>query len=246
MKTRIIQTKFWKDNYILELSPTEKLLFNYLITNENIGLSNYYECPDRIIQFETALSSTQLETIKEKFSQDNKFYFHGGWVFIVNGEKYNNYTGSKNETARNRELSMIPDSVLNHFDTVSIGYLAIADSLINHKSKTINHKSKKEGEKKEKKIDKSSDEIDQVLTVWNETMGTSLTSSRSWQDNYQKWRQDFTLDKILEAIRNIPNHKWLNDKATPVIFFRTNLDWIEQCLNLKAQPTKKQLPSNFV
>lgn len=144
MKTRVIHTKFWQDSYIADLNPTEKLLFIYLLTNAYINLSGVYECSARIIQFETGLSSSQIENSKDKFQSDNKFIFFEDWVKVVNIEKYQNYKGAKNEIAKKRELEHVPD-------TLSIPYRYPIDSTRNKKSKIRNKKSENIASKKFKK-----------------------------------------------------------------------------------------------
>jgi hypothetical protein len=87
---------------------------------------------------------------------DKKISFYNGWIKIHNHDKYNNFSGSKNEIAVNREISLISSEVIENLDRVSIGYPLVTDTLKgdtlnnhksiinNHKSITINQKSKTE------------------------------------------------------------------------------------------------------
>jgi len=147
MKTRIVYTKFWHDDYILNLNLSEKMLFIYLLTNSSVGLSDIYELSDKIISFETGISNSNLKDIKEKFQKDGKFIFYRGHIKILNCEKYNTFSGEKNEKAKEREISLLNQDILNEIDTLSIPYIypihgeeTIADSPNNHKSETINKK----------------------------------------------------------------------------------------------------------
>lgn len=196
MKTRIVHTKFWNDKYIGELNPTEKLLFLYLITNEKIGLSGIYECSDRVIQFETGLSSSQIEQIKNKFVEDNKFLFSEGWVKVQNVDKYQVYKGSSNETAKNRELELVPDTVLDYFDRVSTGCLHPADSLRNKKQETRNKKQEIKNKKPAnlKNVDNSKKQaytIEQFLTDFNEIRSYYLPRSKGIQILDKKTKRQF-------------------------------------------------------
>lgn len=141
MKTRIIYTKFWEDSYVGTLNPTEKLVFVYLLTNSRINLCGFYELPDRIISFETGIGSSDLEKMKQKFQADGKFSFHSGWVKVLNHEKYNQYKGEKNEIAKEKELSLIPQEIVEGIDTLSVPYRYPSDSTRNHKSEIRNQKS---------------------------------------------------------------------------------------------------------
>lgn len=116
MKTRIIHTKLWKDTYFTELNSKEKLLFLYLISNEYVNICGAYEILDRLICFDTGLTSKELQEVKEKLQSDDKFVFVNGWVKIVNVDKYNNYRFSdRNEKAFNRELELIPEYIREIF-----------------------------------------------------------------------------------------------------------------------------------
>lgn len=136
MKTRILHTRFWRDEFVSHLTYKEKLTFVYLLTNEWVNLVGIYELPDKYIKTDLDLSQSELEIIKKKLA--GKVTFWNGWVKILHHDKYNtNYSGGKNEVARTREMSLIPDSVLNETDRLSIGYRYPSDSTINHKSETI-------------------------------------------------------------------------------------------------------------
>ena len=137
MKTRMVYTKFWHDNYVSELTAKEKLVFIYLITNEKINLCGIYELPDKYIRFDLGLTQPELEGIKEKFMKDGKFLFIDGWVSIVNFNGYNSFAGEKNERAKQKELEQIPQKVIEYqysIDRVSTNL----DTLNNH-NHNINH-----------------------------------------------------------------------------------------------------------
>lgn len=161
MKTRIIFTKLWEDSYVGTLSAEEKVLFIYLLTNSHIGLLDIYECSDRLMSFESGLPMETIDKIKQRFERDKKFFFENGYIFIVNGEKYNQYKGEKNQTARLREENLIGlDRISRFYDRVSIGYSPVSDTPINHKSEIINHKSKtQEGGDAKKEYEKSRKEL---------------------------------------------------------------------------------------
>jgi hypothetical protein len=112
MKTRIIHTRFWQDNFVCQLSHKEKLLFVYLITNEKLGLTGIYELPDKYIKVDLELNQTELNIAKSKFQKARKFYFDNGWIVVINVNKYNNYTSSpKVKKAYNKELENIPEKL---------------------------------------------------------------------------------------------------------------------------------------
>jgi len=142
MKTRIIHTKIWKDNYFSQLNRAEKLAFIYLLTNESINLCGIYEINDLELKTWVGLTDTEIENVKKTFTKDGRFIFYKNWVKVIHHGRYNtNYSGTKNEIALQRELTYIPDSVSKELDSLSIDYRYPIDSPIIHKSETINHKS---------------------------------------------------------------------------------------------------------
>lgn len=141
MKTRIVFTKIWKDSYFSNLNQIEQLTFLFLITNDSVGLTGIYELDDRSITSALKITQQQFNKVKDKFMADKKISFYNGWIKIINHDKYNNYSGIKNEVAVEREFSLISKEIIENLDRVSIGYPAVADTLNNHKSEIINHKS---------------------------------------------------------------------------------------------------------
>ena len=156
MKTRIIHTRIWEDEWFCNLSNDAQKLFLYLITNQRINICGIYRISDRIIYFDTKIRLDRLERVKNELEDSGKVAFFDGWVYVKNAKRLGGYKGDKNEVASNRELDEVPDyikkclfkgicdrvsenrdSVGSEEDKVS----AKADTSINHKSETINHKS---------------------------------------------------------------------------------------------------------
>lgn len=147
MKTRIIHTRIWEDDWFLSLSDNGQKLFIYLITNQRINLSGIYRLPDRVINFDTRLKGERLEKAKNELV--GKVMFFDGWVYVKNAQILGGYKGEKNEVAIKQEMTEIPENVKNCLfkgicnrvskkdDRVS----EVSDTSINHKSEIINHKS---------------------------------------------------------------------------------------------------------
>ena len=76
-KKRMIDTRFWDDNYIITLSPVEKLLFLYLITNPLTLICGVYEIAIRRIVFDTGISESEVLEKLEKFGRDGKVEAEG-------------------------------------------------------------------------------------------------------------------------------------------------------------------------
>lgn len=191
MKTRIIQTKIWKDNYYGELNRVEKLLFIYLLTNEKVNLCGMYELSDREIKFDLDLNEAELQEAKAHLQQDGKFIFLNGWVRIINYDKYNSYTGDKNETAKEKELKLIPIELKEYpIDSVS----TILDSLNNHKSEIINKKSeiinhKSRGYLKSEEVKK--DLCAKFPRIDDRAIAKEIEKMENWLDANGKTKKDY-------------------------------------------------------
>jgi hypothetical protein len=104
-KKRIVNTKFWDDPYIAGLSPLEKLVFVYLITNPLTNISGVYELPLRRAAFDVGIEDEEIAIVFMKFEMDGKLIYLDGWVGVVNFIKHQSTnpaikTGIKNELAK--------------------------------------------------------------------------------------------------------------------------------------------------
>jgi hypothetical protein len=149
MKTRIVYTKIWQDDWFSSLSRCSKILFLYLITNQDICMTGYYELSDRVIIFHTGLNQAELEVAKKDLKDKVRFY--QGWVNVINSERYNSFRGEKNNTAVEREIRGIPKDIKTALDEakddrVSIPNVYSSDtSIISNHNNNINNKPSNKG-----------------------------------------------------------------------------------------------------
>jgi len=87
MKTRIFQTRFYKDREVLKLSLEAQHLFIYLITSEHINICGMFELPDPYIILESKLNQQQLDNAKKELQRSGKVIFEDSWVFVVNARR---------------------------------------------------------------------------------------------------------------------------------------------------------------
>jgi hypothetical protein len=186
MKTRIVQTKFWKDGFVGELTATEKLLFLYFLTNEHINIIHLYECPDRQILFETGVNSDQLQKVKEKLEATGKIFFKDGWIYLKNSSKYEDYKGGLNDKAKENLLRELSPSIREWYENILLNRYPLDTPFkgsINHKSEIRN--------KKPEIINKKSDEIlksEEMLNHLKETFPMITVSAMSKEiDNMIDW-----------------------------------------------------------
>jgi hypothetical protein len=149
MKTRIVWTKIWDDEWFDNLSQEARWLFIYLLTNQDIGLSGCFYITDKKISFHTHISIKKL--IKAKKELEPKVLFKDSWIYITNAQGYNGFTGIKIETAVEREIELIPQNIKNTLSIVkpyrvsekSDRVSGVVDTpiIINNKSEIRNTKS---------------------------------------------------------------------------------------------------------
>ena len=116
----MIDTRFWDDNYIITLSPVEKLLFLYLITNPLTLICGVYEIAIRRIVFDTGISESEVLEKLEKFGRDGKIYYLSGWVYIKNFTKHQT-TSESVQIGIKREMDGVPAEIVEKIKEIGDG-----------------------------------------------------------------------------------------------------------------------------
>lgn len=87
-KSRMINTRFWIDDYIGNLDPIEKLLFLYFLTNPATDICGVYELPLKNVALDTGIEKEMVIKILGRFDRDMKIFYRNGWVGIKNFVKH--------------------------------------------------------------------------------------------------------------------------------------------------------------
>lgn len=119
-KQRMIDTKFWDDNYASNLDPIEKLLFLYFLTNTSTNISGIYEIPLKKIAVETGIEKEMVSKILNRFTEDKKIFYENGWICLKNFVKNQNQKSPKVQVGIKNELNLIPKDILDKF--IQYGY----------------------------------------------------------------------------------------------------------------------------
>lgn len=85
---RLVNTNFWKDTYVIDLDPVQKLLFLYFLTNPRTTLAGVYEISLREVAFDTGIDRDMVEKIVAKFCADGKMHYERGWLILRNFVKH--------------------------------------------------------------------------------------------------------------------------------------------------------------
>lgn len=83
-KRRSVQTRFWEDPFVEELSPSEKLLFIYLLTNSQTNLIGIYEVSLKRIAYDTGLNKDTIEKAFKRFEKFGKAIYIDNYVILPN------------------------------------------------------------------------------------------------------------------------------------------------------------------
>jgi len=121
-KQRMVNTRFWDDNYASNLDPIEKLLFLYFLTNTSTNISGVYEIPIKKVANETGIDKEMVEKIINRFSKDNKIFYKDGWVVIKNFIKHQNQKSPKVSKGIVEEFKNVPENILAVLNIGQIDY----------------------------------------------------------------------------------------------------------------------------
>jgi hypothetical protein len=116
-KLRSVNTRFWHDDYIAELPPEAKLLFLYLLTNDECNVAGVYELSLRQVVFDTMLPPERIEEILRHFEGDGKIVRVGKFVILVNFNK-NQKLNPNMERSRLVILKALPPEVAQAFESL--------------------------------------------------------------------------------------------------------------------------------
>jgi hypothetical protein len=98
-KLRSVSTSFWSDPFVEDLTPSEKLLYLYLITNERTNMLGVYELSLKKMAFETGLDKATVDKSLKKFSTLKKVVYTSNHVFLINFAKHQNYNTNMKKSA---------------------------------------------------------------------------------------------------------------------------------------------------
>ena len=147
MKTRIIQTRYWDDEYITNTDLATSHLYIYLLTCQYVNICGIFQLSPQKMILESHLGKKGFELARKNLEEGRKVCMYKGWVFVYNAQKNNNYQKSPdNKKAMDNELKRVPVDVLTYFEQfIDSSVDSSVDST--NKSKTINHKSEIKNQK---------------------------------------------------------------------------------------------------
>jgi hypothetical protein len=144
---RSIQTGFWTDAWVVQLTPEQKYFYIYLLTNQRVSQCGIYEISLKQMEFETGYNKDTIEKLLTIFEKKKKIMFsiETSEICITNFSKYNYSSSPKVRIHILKELDKVKDKSL-------IQYLYGIDTIYKEYAYPIDAESQeKEKEKEEKK-----------------------------------------------------------------------------------------------
>lgn len=117
---RQLQTEFWQDDFVMELTPEERYFYVYLMTNSRTKQCGIFKVLKRLISVELGYDIGTVEKLIKKFVDYGKIIYspETNELMIVNWMKYN-YINSKNTLlCINKELKQVKNKkfVMKFYD----------------------------------------------------------------------------------------------------------------------------------
>lgn len=101
---RSVNTEFWTDEYVAELSRDAKLLFLYFLTNPLTNITGAYKIGRKKIKQDTDFTDDELDILLDQFEGDGKVIYRDGWIFLPNFLKNQSFGGNLPKTAIHQAL----------------------------------------------------------------------------------------------------------------------------------------------
>lgn len=111
-KVRMIRVCYWDDPYVLNLLPTERYLYLYLMLTPLNNIAGMYEITDKTIVYHTGLGQKQVTAHMNKLTKDGKILRFDSWLIIVNHLKHQELKSSLTRKGIFNIISAMPKDVV--------------------------------------------------------------------------------------------------------------------------------------
>lgn len=111
---RKVDTSFWQDPFVLNLTPEEKYFYLYLMTNTKTSQCGIYEVPKKIMEVETGYNNETVDKLLNRFIEYGKIVYSSNTdeIMLVNWIKYNGSSSPKILARVTTELKEIKNKEL--------------------------------------------------------------------------------------------------------------------------------------
>ena len=159
---RKINTSFWQDPFVLELTPEEKYFYLYIMTNTKTSQCGIYEIPKKIMEIETGYNRETIDKLINRFVEYGKVLYSESTneLMLINWIKYNGSSSPKVMSRVETELKEVKNKELvEKYIELSNGYNYTLDTVSILYPYSIDTQSQKEEEKEEEKEKEEEEEV---------------------------------------------------------------------------------------
>ena len=200
----MLNTKFWDDSYIVDLSPEEKLFYLYLLLNPLNSIAGIFEITIKRMQFDTGLTIEFLEKTIKKFEKDDKIIYKKNWMFLKNFIKNQSLNPKIKEGIRS--IFKLVDGVI---DGISVNY---DNFCIN-----FNNDIKQKSEIKKANINivniNEKKSCEEIIKFWNKkNIKKCIKITPELINEFNKITKEMSMDQIKKSI-NIYGEVINNEKS---------------------------------
>ena len=121
-KQRYIRDELWSDDWVMDLDPSEKLLWVFLLTNERCNIAGIYKAVTRWVAFHTGLDTDITRKMLDRFVNDGKIALNGDWIIICNYEKHQVNTNLSVQKGIARIIDELPLDIRDFVINGEAGY----------------------------------------------------------------------------------------------------------------------------
>ncbi|QGU94461.1 hypothetical protein GOM49_04510 [Clostridium bovifaecis] len=106
---RQLQLSFWRDAFVMNLTPEEKFFYVYLLQCSNTKQCGIFELPKRAIEYETGYNRETVDKLLERFINYRKIQYceETKEIMILNWIKYNFIKSPCTIKCINREIKEV-------------------------------------------------------------------------------------------------------------------------------------------
>jgi uncharacterized phage protein (TIGR02220 family) len=246
-KLRSVSTAFWSDPFIEDLTPSEKLLFLYLITNDKTNMLGIYEVSIKKISFDTGLNKDIIEKALKEFERLSKVKYIKNHVVLVNFMKHQNYNTNMKKSAidiynglpkelKDSKLSISKDNPLEGFESLLNHYGMVSKYEVEVEEETEIEEETEEPINWKSLLDFLNNTLNKKYKVISETVKKSYNA---------RLKEGFTKANIMKAIEKASKdefHISNNYKHLTIEFFSRadKLDKFSQIESVNTSKTTNQ------
>ena len=235
-KTRMINTSFWRDNFITNLDPSERYLYLYLLTNPDTNISGVYQIPLKIMATDTGYDAEMLLKMLSKFEEYGKIKYENGWVAIKNFIKNQNQKSITVKKGIENELKNAPEGLILWLKTNLEGI-----DTLSHLNLNLNLNLNSNLNLNPDEVDSDKNRINLLKSAIKEKY---LLANKRYTENKNTnsyleaiFKTGLSDEEILKRLDNFFRHGYFFNKDSH--FLNSFLANIELCKTPPATPKKK-------